>query len=977
MRMRAGVLGEIEVILGDREIDVGPARRRCVLAVLLVEANRVVPVEELVRRVWDGAPPAKATASLRSHLSRLRMALMPEACAIVRRSGGYVLTMDESAVDIHHFRRLLLQARTAGDDQAAELFEEALRLWRGEPFAGLDNPWLAAVREAVRAERLAAELDYHDIELRRGRHGRLLATLWARAQEHPLNERLAAQLMLALYRDGRPADALACYQRIRDRLVDELGADPGLDLTRLHHRILTADPTLTPPAPRPRALVPAAREPSLHAFALARFAPPAPEAPARPAPATGRSDLPRDVSHFTGRTEELCRLLEDADDVTSAPVFAIDGMAGVGKTALAVHAAHRLGVRYPDGSLFLDLHGHTPGHEPLTSGAALDKLLRATGMPGAEIPDDLDERAALWRARSAGRRLLLVLDNAADSSQVRPLLPGAPGCRVLVTSRRRLVELDTTATLSLDVPPLDEALALFARVIGDSRARAEPAAAREVLGLCGRLPLAIGMVAARLRSRPAWTVGHLSGRLREERLAEIATGVAAAFTMSYEHLVPDQRRLFRLLSMHPGADCDAHLVAALLATDLNEAERLLEQLVDLHLLQQPRPGRYRFHDLLREHARSIARAEEPEASHHESLLRILDYFLFTAAHARRRFAPGQRRLPLDITHPPAHVPPLDDHSRAIAWCETEATNLTAVIDHAAEHGRHTHAWQLAHVLQHFFDIRGRTDDWISTHRRALAAADALDDPQAQAETTRSLGVAYWHAGRYEEALAHGTRSLDLCRRIGDRWGEATTLVGFGVAYRAMGALTEAFDCFEQALHLYDEVDATWGRALALTNLGIACSDAGRHDEAVIRGTQGLDLYGTTEDKWGEALALTSLGITYRRTGRFQLSLAHHERALRLNREIGDVRAECKVLNDLGHTHHAAGQRAHAEAYHRRALALALVIDDLYQRAQAHEGIGEATLTTAPDAAYHHLRDALTIYTWLGVPQAASLSNRPR
>ncbi|GLY81403.1 hypothetical protein Airi01_096700 [Actinoallomurus iriomotensis] len=394
MRMRAGVLGEIEVILGDREIDVGPARRRCVLAVLLVEANRVVPVEELVRRVWDGAPPAKATASLRSHLSRLRMALMPEACAIVRRSGGYVLTMDESAVDIHHFRRLLLQARTAGDDQAAELFEEALRLWRGEPFAGLDNPWLAAVREAVRAERLAAELDYHDIELRRGRHGRLLATLWARAQEHPLNERLAAQLMLALYRDGRPADALACYQRIRDRLVDELGADPGLDLTRLHHRILTADPTLTPPAPRPRALVPAVREPSLHAFALARFAPPAPEAPARPAPATGRSDLPRDVSHFTGRTEELRRLLDDADDVTSAPVFAIDGMAGVGKTALAVHAAHRLGVRYPDGSLFLDLHGHTPGHEPLTSGAALDKLLRATGMPGAEIPDDLDERAA-------------------------------------------------------------------------------------------------------------------------------------------------------------------------------------------------------------------------------------------------------------------------------------------------------------------------------------------------------------------------------------------------------------------------------------------------------------------------------------------------------------------------------------------------------------------------------------------------------
>jgi DNA-binding SARP family transcriptional activator/Flp pilus assembly protein TadD len=977
MRVRAGVLGEIEMILGDREIDVGPARRRCVLAVLLVEANRVVPVEQLVRRVWDGSPPPKATASLRSHLSRLRTALAPEACVIARRSGGYVLTMDESAVDIHLFRRLLLQARTAGDDQAAELFEEALRLWRGEPFAGLDNPWLAAVGEAVRAERLAAELDYHDIELCRGRHSRLLATLGARAQEHPLNERLAAQLMLALYRDGRPADALARYQHIRGRLVDELGTDPGLDLTRLHQRILTADPLLAPPAPGPRTVVSAASEPSLHAFVLPRFAPPTPEASARPGLATGRSDLPRDVSHFTGRTEELRRLLDGADDVTSATVFAIDGMAGVGKTALAVHAAHRLGVRYPDGILFLDLHGHTPGHEPLTSGAGLDKLLRATGVPGAEIPDDLDERAALWRSRSAGRRLLLILDNAADSSQVRPMLPGTPACRVLVTSRRRLVELDTTATLSLDVPPPDEALALFARVIGDSRVRAEPAAAREVLDLCGQLPLAIGMVAARLRSRPAWTVRHLSRRLREERLAEIATGVAAAFTMSYEHLSPDQRRLFRLLGMHPGADCDAHLVAALLATDVNEAERLLEQLVDLHLLQQPRPGRYRFHDLLREHARSIARAEEPEASHHESLQRILDYFLFTAARARRRFAPGQRLLPLDIGHPPAHVPPLDDHSRAVAWCETEATNLAAVIDHAAEHGRHTHTWQLAHVLQHFFDIRGRTDDWVSTHRRALAAADALDDPQAQAETARSLGVAYWHAGRYEEAIAHGARSLDLCQRIGDTWGEATTLVCFGIAYRAMGTLTEAFDCFNQALHLYGEVNGTWGQALTLTNSGIACSDAGRHDEAVIRGTQGLDLYGKTEDKWGEALALTSLGTTYRRTGQFRLSLAHHERALRLNREIGDVRAECKVLNDLGCTHLAAGQRACAEAYHRQALDLAHAIHDLYQRAQAHEGIGEATLTTAPDTAHHHLQEALTIYTRLGLPQAASLSTRLR
>jgi hypothetical protein len=420
---------------------------------------------------------------------------------------------------------------------------------------------------------------------------------------------------------------------------------------------------------------------------LARFAPLKPGSPAeRPGLAAGRSDLPRDVSHFTGRAGELRRLLDDVDDKTCAPVFAIDGMAGVGKTALAVHAAHRLGVRYPDGRLFLDLHGHTPGHEPLTSEAALEKLLRATGVHGAELPDDPDERAALWRARSAGRRLLLVLDNAADAAQVGPLLPGTPGCRVLITSRRRLVELDATATISLDVPPPDEALALFTRVIGDSRARAEPAAAREVLSLCGRLPLAIGMVAARLRSRPAWTVRHLSRRLHEERLAEIVTGVAAAFSMSYEHLAPDQRRLFRLLGMHPGTDFDVHLVAALLMTDLNEAERLLEQLVDLHLLQQPRPGRYRFHDLLRQHARATARIEEPVVSHHESLHRILDYFLFTAAHAWCRLAPGQRQLPLDIAHPPAYVPPFEDHPRAVVWWDAEAANLAAVIDHAAEHG---------------------------------------------------------------------------------------------------------------------------------------------------------------------------------------------------------------------------------------------------------------------------------------------------
>jgi DNA-binding SARP family transcriptional activator len=581
------VLGPFEVSAGERRLDVGGPRLRTLLALLIANAGRVTRVSTMVDALWGTDEPPEAAQTARTYVSRLRRSLAPAGQLIVTHSTGYVLRLAAEALDAARFERLVAAGREAlaASRPAAATAElaAALELWRGDAYSEFaDVPLLRAEAVRLDAMRLAATADRIDAELATGAGVALVDELMALTVRHPGDERLWGQLMIALYRAGRHAEAVAAFSRARAVLVGRFGLDPSPQLTEIHRQLLHNDAGLL----------------------------------AAPVTVTAaRNDLPCDLGDFTGRMAELARLTDAAPAVA---VRAIDGMTGVGKTALAVRAAHRLAARYPDAQLFIDLHGHTPGRSPTSSMTALGRLLRALDVPNSRIPADPDARAALWRAEAAMRSMLVVLDNAADVAQVRPLMPGAGHSLTLITSRRRLVGLDVDDCVSLDVLTTSDAVSLFG---GDDRE-----AARDVVEQCGHLPLAIRLAAARLRSRPSWTVRQLADRLKRDGwpLAEFEAadrGVAAA--MSCHHLDPLAQRMFRLLGCYPGPDFDAPAAAALADVEVTEAERLLEKLVDDHLLREDAAGRYRFHPLTRRHAHAAALAEEADPD--AALRRLMDF----------------------------------------------------------------------------------------------------------------------------------------------------------------------------------------------------------------------------------------------------------------------------------------------------------------------------------------------------------------
>jgi tetratricopeptide (TPR) repeat protein len=935
---------------------------------------------------------------------------------------GYLLDVDPDQVDVLRFRRLAAEAAGLPDPvKSRDMLGAALGLWRGEPLEGLHSETLHRdVQAGLAEERLTAIQRRIDLDLAAGRHGELVAELRELTGRWPMRETLWAQLIAALSAAGRQADALDAYHEVRILLREQLGVDPSGDLQSLYHRILAGapdahgitdvedDPHVPPAAGQGRAAdgVPAESD---------RVTPVPPRTDGG---WVARNNLPGDVADFAGRDRELRELLAvlPGQDETAQTVViaAIDGMGGVGKTALAVHAAHRLADRYPDGQLFVDLHGHTPDRDPADPAAVLDSLLRATGVPGGHIPGSLEGRAALWRARLAGRRVLVLADNAASAAQVRPLIPGTAGCLALVTSRRRLTSLDAARMLSLDTLPPDDALALFAAVAGARRTAAEPGPAREVLRLCGYLPLAIRISAARLAARPAWTISYLAGRLgdQQERLAELAAGdrsVAAALAVSYQQLTPAQQRLFRLLGLHPGPDFDAYLAAAAASITLAQARQVLEDLVDAHLLQQPAPGRYRFHDLLRDLAHATARQAEPDAARSEATGRALDYYLHMADQANAILRPGRARASLDLAHPPAWTPPLASQAEALDWCESEHPNLTSAISVAYSHGRDYYAWRLAASIWFYLYVRHHLQDWISTHRLALAAASRLHDDAAQALTLGHLGIAYWHAGRYTEAIDHQQQALDLYRGIGDRGGEATALCAIGQIQLFAGSYPRALELLCAAIDIFDEIGDSRGKAFTAIHVGGLYTRLGRYHEALDQYREALTAFRVMGDSWHEGAILGELGVVYeylgrskealehqemalsiwrragdlageggtlnefgniyRRLGRHDEALDHHHQALTLIRQAGSHYCEAQILNDLGATSAAAGRTTEPATHHRAALALATRTRNPYEQARAHAGIAQALNRTDPGSAQRHRDQALAISTDLGVPEA--------
>jgi DNA-binding SARP family transcriptional activator len=917
MVMEFRLLGDVDVRVDGRPVDVGHTRQRCVLAALLVDANQAVPVDQLVERVWAHRVPQRARGTVYTYVARLRRALsvVDDTVGPARRPGGYVLTIDPMAVDLHRFSALLVRARAADDETALALVEQALGLWRGQALAGLDTPWFDTVRAAANKHRQAAELDRNELALRLGRHHELLAELATAAEAYPLDERLAAQLMLALYRSGRQHEALNNYQRVRLRLADELGTDPGPSLRQLHQQILQADPALTVQ--------------SRTVGTPGRQAPPAAPVPRQ---------LPVPVRHFTGRAGELATLtglLDQAADAGGTVVIsAIAGTAGIGKTALAVHWAHGVAARFPDGHLYTNLRGFDPSGQVTDPADVVRRFLAALNVPPQRIPTDPDAQAALYRSHIAGRRMLILLDNAHDSAQVRPLLPGAPGCLVLVTSRNQLTGLvaDGAQPIRLDLFTDAEARDVLRRRVGQHRVSAEPEAVEEIIARCARLPLALSVAAAHAAAHPSLPLESLAAQLREAHgRLDVLTGddphsdVRAVFSWSYQALTPSTARLFRLLGLHPGPDVAAPAIASLAGLPLTEVRPLLAELGHANLITEHAPGRYTLHDLLRAYATEQTHAEDSNGQRLAATHRLLDHYLHTGYTADRLVHPARDPIPLSPAQPGVTPEHLTDHEAAMAWFAAEHRVLLAAVDHAAATGFDTHTWQLAGTLRTFLSRRGYWHDQASVGRAALAAAQRLGDPATQARAHRNLAGVYVRLDLPEDAHTQLGYALDLTARAGDRTGQAHTHYHLGMLGEQQGELTQAVYHTRQALDLFQTVGHRVGQANALNNIGWCHARLGDHRQSLEYCQKALALHQELDDPFGQAATWDSLGYVHHHLGDDPEAVVCYQHALTLYRDLGDRYNQADVLTHLGDTHHAADNPQAARDAWQHALT---ILDDL-------------------------------------------------
>ncbi|MFJ7211832.1 BTAD domain-containing putative transcriptional regulator [Amycolatopsis sp. NPDC098790] len=889
------VLGQIELRVDGRRVEVGHARLRCVLAVLLVEANRVITMEKLLDRVWADRLPHKARQVASNYVSRLRQVLTPAGgVAVVRRGGGYVLEVDPDAVDLHRFRRLVEQARGREDVRALALLEAAAALWRGEAFEGLDTPWIAAVREGLAQERFAADLDRADLALAQGGHAALCAELAERADAHPLDERVAGQLMLALYRNGRQAEALLRFDGFRARLADEVGTDPGPELRELHRRILRTDPALghtaTPDVPR--------------------------QLPAPPV--------------FTGRATELALLDETLVEPSGTVLIsAIGGAGGIGKTWLALAWAHRHLDRFPDGQLFVDLHGFSPAEEPMTPAVAVRGCLDALGVTPGRIPLDLDAQAALYRSLVASRRMLVVLDNAATAEQVVPLLPGGSTCTLLVTGRTRLASLidrHGARHLQLDVLDRSEARALLTARLGTDRATAEYGAVDELVELCGRYPLALSITARNAATRPAVPLDEIAAELRELGLEVLdhdtdpAASLPAVLSWSLRRLTGTQRTLFGLLGITPGSDTTLPAVVALAGLSATAARKALSALEEASLVERRPHGRYAMHDLVRAYASTTVQ-ELPEDVRRQALVRVTDFHLHTAFAADRLLDPDRPLVPPAPPAPGAHRHPLPDAAAAMSWLRTEHATLLATQRAAAALGRHHVVWHLARALDTFHRRRGHRHDAFAAWRAALDAAPHLPGPAIRSRTHRNFGRACSRLGLHEEATEHLGRALDLAVRHRDPAEQAHTRQQLAIAWGQQGDDRRAVDHARSAVDLYRTLGRPVWEAHALNVLGWFDARLGNFGTARAHCSAALTLLRRHHHPNGEAATLDSLGYIAHRVGEHRQAVDHYEQALTLFRTLDDAYEVAKTLDGLGHPHAALGQHDQARKAWQEALAL--------------------------------------------------------
>jgi DNA-binding SARP family transcriptional activator/Tfp pilus assembly protein PilF len=980
------ILGPIEVRTGSGWRSVPAAKQRALLGLLLLRPGRVVERDWLVESLWNGRAPASARRLLPHYVWRLRT-LLPEGARRLRTvPSGYVLDLAPSDADHGQFTALVAEGRAAvslgGLDRGVDRLTTGLGLWRGRALA--DAPAIPAIAAAAgRLDQLRqdARESLADAQLSAGRPGEALAGLAELTTEEPYRERSWWLLMLALHRLGRRPDALAAYRRLWRIWHDQLGVEPSRELRELYRRVLDDVPVPVPvpvPAPAPD------REPPAGPVQTGpvRAAPPAPGSRGLPRPA----QLPADPPGFTGRASELDYLLAPLPAPGEPPaavvISAIDGMAGIGKTALAVHAAHRLAPHFPDGQLFIDLHGYTEGIAPVEPGEALERMLRALGVPGEVVPAHLDDRAALWRSTLASRRVLVVLDNAATEAQVRPLLPGTPGCLVLVTGRTRLAGLEGVRPLSLDVLSPAEALALFRNTVGAGQLAGQPPGLlAEIVELCGWLPLAIRVAAVRLSCHPSWRASQLVARLRDHqrRLAELAAGqrsVAAALDLSYHHLGPPLQRMYRLAGLHPGADYDAEAAAALAGTTADRAEGLLDQLTTVNLLAEPAPGRYRFHDLARQHAAETAARRDGHQDRCAAVGRLWDHYLATAAAATAALYPQPAGDRPGRPAPAGGWPRFETPAQAAAWLEVELANLLAAAGHAAAGTGHTVA--LAAILDHHLCVRGHYLAAEALHTQALAVASQREDRSSELAALTALGKIRRLLGRPGPAADCFRRALAIARETGDRAGEVAALTGLGHADRARGRYGPAAGSFDQALAIARETGHRRGEQVALQGLGFVHLTLGQYQRAADCSERALAIAREIGHRGGELIALSGLGFVNRALGRYRQSGEHFRQALSLARTEGHRAAEVHARWGLGQTHYSLGRFRSARDDFADALAIAREIGDRNGQFEGLHGLGLIRCALGdPGQGLADHRAAYQLATELGHPvdQARALHGR--